>query len=78
MGVDLEGADPLYIQLAAELERRILEGVYPPGRRLPSAEALCEEFSISRQTVTSGLKLLKDRGLVRGVQGRGVFVQEPP
>lgn len=74
MGVDLEGADPLYIQLANELERRILEGTYPPGRRIPSASELCDEFSVSRQTANSALTLLKDRGLVRGVPGRGTFV----
>lgn len=74
MGFDLEGADPLYIQLADELERRILEGIYPPGKQIPSAAELCDEFSVSRQTANSGLKLLKERGLVRGVPGRGTFV----
>lgn len=74
MGFDLEGADPLYIQLADELGRRILNGTYPPGRRIPSAADLCDEFSVSRQTANSALKLLKERGLVRGVPGRGTFV----
>ncbi|WP_396451389.1 GntR family transcriptional regulator [Actinomadura sp.] len=74
MGFDLEGADPLCIQLADELERRIRTGVYAPGRRIPSASDLCEEFSVSRQTSNSALKLLKERGLARGVSGRGTFV----
>lgn len=78
MGFDLEGADPLYIQLAGELEKRILSGLYPPGRRIPSAAALCDEFDVSRQTVNSALTLLKERGLLRGVSGRGTFVVDSP
>lgn len=78
MGFDLEGADPLYIQLAGELERRILEGEYAPGKQIPSSAELCEEFSVSKQTTNSALKLLKERGLVRGVPGRGTFVVDRP
>ncbi|QFG22395.1 winged helix-turn-helix domain-containing protein [Actinomadura sp. WMMB 499] len=75
MGVDLEGAEPLYRQVAAEVERRIAEGVYPAGKRIPSTAELSEEFGVSRRTITDAFVLLKDRGVVRGVQGRGTFAR---
>lgn len=74
MSFDLEGADPLYLQLSAELEKRILEGIYPPGKKIPSAVELAEEFGVSRKTVNDALRIVKTRGLLRGVPGRGTFV----
>lgn len=77
MGVDLEGPDPLYRQVAAEIERRITAGTYPPGRRVPSSFELAEEFDVSRRTAAEALRVLRERGIVRGVVGRGTFVVGP-
>lgn len=77
MGIDLDGAEPLYRQVAAELERRIVTGEIPPGRRVPSATEICDEFSVSRRTANEALAVLKERGLVRSVVGRGTFAVEP-
>jgi GntR family transcriptional regulator len=70
--IDLDGPDPLHVQMAAVLRKRIAEGIYT--RRLPSESALVAEFDLSRPTVRKALGLLKDEGLIRQVQGRGTFV----
>ena len=75
--IDLDGMDPLYVQLAAILRERISGGTY--DKRIPPMSALKEEFGLARNTIAAALKVLMDEGLIRGVPGRGVFVvpQEP-
>ncbi|WP_030172832.1 GntR family transcriptional regulator [Spirillospora albida] len=74
--IDLDGPTPIYLQIVAEVERRIAAGEYRPGRRIPSATALSEEFGVSRRTCVDALRVLRERGAVIGVPGRGTFVAE--
>jgi DNA-binding GntR family transcriptional regulator len=78
MSIDLDGADPLYQQIAAVLISRIKDGTYQPGKRVPSSAELAEEFDVSRRTAVSALDVLRAQGLTRGVVGRGTFVADTP
>ena len=78
MTVDLDGPEPLYEQIAAVLAARIADGTYQPRRRVPSEADICEEFNVSRPTARSAIRLLKERGLVVTVRGKGSFVAEHP
>ena len=49
-------------------------GALAPYERLPSEQALQDEFSVSRVTVRLALKELASRGLIRSHRGRGSFV----
>lgn len=64
-------APPLYAQVADTLSRRIGEGLYPLGTFLPTEEALCDEFDVSRHTAREALRRLSEAGLVRRRQGSG-------
>lgn len=68
---------PLYIQVAAALKDAIVSGAYPIGSLLPTEDALCERFDVSRFTVRSALRLLRDDGLVNSRQGAGTVVTVP-
>lgn len=68
----------LYSDVAARLRARIARNVYPPGERLPSLADLMQEFEVSAITVRRAVSELVYEGLVRGHQGRGVFVKEKP
>ena len=72
------GPVPLYQQLASQLRREILAGVYRPGDRLPSEETLCATFGVSRITVRAALDQLVDAGLLWRQRGKGTFVSAPP
>ncbi|HEU4792029.1 MAG TPA: GntR family transcriptional regulator, partial [Nitrolancea sp.] len=75
---EMRGQGPLYQQLADTLRRDIAEGSYRVGERIPSEEALCEQFGVSRITVRAAIDLLADAGLLRRRQGKGTFVSAPP
>ena len=74
MGVDLEGPEPLYEQIAAVLAARIADGTYQPRRRIPSEAGICDEFDVSRPTARAAVALLIERGLVVSVRGKGSYV----
>jgi GntR family transcriptional regulator len=76
MPIDLDGPDPLYLQIAAVLTARIQDGTYVANRRIPSEPELAAEFGVSRPTVRKALALLAKEGLIRSVRGRGTFALE--
>jgi GntR family transcriptional repressor for pyruvate dehydrogenase complex len=63
-------------QVADELCRRIVDGEYCTGDRLPSIQALAEEFKVSVPSVRESLRTLEIAALVRVEHGRGVFVTD--
>ncbi len=63
-------------QIAADLTERIRSGEYPPGSQLPTYAALSKLYSCSEATITKVMGLLRERGVVVGIQGRGTFVPE--
>lgn len=67
-------AVPLYIQVAAELRRRIESGHWASGQKISTIEDLQQEFGVARVTVRQAVELLEKGGLVRRQQGRGTFV----
>lgn len=60
--------------VAQELERRIVDGVYTTGDRVPTEPELATEFAVSRTTIRGAVSELQARGLVSREQGRGTFV----
>ncbi len=60
--------------LADELRSRIVSGRYAPGDRLPSRDAMMDEYGVSRMTVQSALQKLGQEGFVVSVPRHGTFV----
>ncbi|WP_324608411.1 MULTISPECIES: winged helix-turn-helix domain-containing protein [Streptomyces] len=74
--VKIDRALPHWPQVAAEIRRRIQNGTYRPGERLPGTVAIAAEFDVSQSTATRAVASLRPEGLVRVVSGRGYFVAE--
>ncbi|MBQ8638296.1 MAG: GntR family transcriptional regulator [Lachnospiraceae bacterium] len=65
-----------YSRLADELKKKILDGVYRPGEKIPSENELAADYQISRHTVRKALDLLTREGYVYAEHGRGTFCSE--
>ncbi|MFG2637496.1 winged helix-turn-helix domain-containing protein [Streptomyces sp. NPDC048362] len=72
----IDRALPHWPQVAAEIRRRIQDGTYAAGSRLPGTVALAAEFDVSQSTATRAVASLRTEGLVYVVSGRGYFVAE--
>lgn len=63
-----------YEKVYDEMKRRIAEGVWEPGSRLPTIEKLSELFGVGVSTVREAVRILGKQKIVRIEQGRGTFV----
>ncbi len=63
-------------QIVDDLTARIRGGEYPPGTQLPTYAALAGLYDVSPATIAIVMRILRERGVVVGVRGRGTFVPE--
>jgi GntR family transcriptional regulator len=66
----------LHKQLFIVLRDQIVRGTWASGVPLPTEEALCEQFGVSRVTVRRALADLQTQGFVERRHGRGTYVRE--
>ena len=69
-------ADLAYARIANDIAARITSGELRPGARLLSERALAEYYGRSYQTVRRAMEVLRERGLIVTIHGRGTFVAE--
>lgn len=65
---------PIYLQLREIIRTKIEEEEYTPGTAIPSENALAKRYGINRLTVRNAIDTLVKEGLLKRVQGKGVFV----
>ena len=61
-------------EIFADLEQKILNGVYPANTLLPSESQMMEKYHVSRETVRKALSLLRNAGYIQKKQGKGSIV----
>lgn len=57
-----------------DILKKITEGVWPPGCKLPPERELIELYGVSRVSVRKALANLSGRGILRAIQGDGTYV----
>ena len=72
----LDDGRPIWQQLAQQLTRRIITGVYPPGSRLPPVRELAADAGVNPNTMQRALTELERDGLVYSQRTAGRFVTE--
>lgn len=72
-------ATPRYVQVAADLRRRIVEDrEWRPGEPLPPHRALMTEYKASHTLMTNARRLLIEEGLLEARSSAGTFVRNTP
>jgi GntR family transcriptional regulator len=69
-----DATEYVYVQLADDLAARIERGEFPAGARLPSEAEIAESYGVAKMTVRRALEVLRGRGLIRTLHGRGSVV----
>ena len=70
-------ATSLADEIAFRVESAIVEGLYPPGSRLPQDE-LCDRFGVSRTPVREALRKLQARNVVVVIPNKGATTMPWP
>lgn len=65
---------PLYRQVSQRIFRKIQQGVYKYGDKIPSEKELAAYYGVNRMTVRRAVSLLSEQGILKSMQGKGVFV----
>lgn len=58
-------------EIATEIKRMIVEGIFKPGDKLPSELEIARQFNVGRQTVREALRLLELSGFLTVQKGGG-------
>jgi GntR family transcriptional regulator / MocR family aminotransferase len=72
--IDRTAPETLFRQLHGEVRRLILDGVVPPGSRLPATRTVAARLGVSRSSVVAVYEQLLAEGYLAGRQGAGTFV----
>ncbi|RKE00225.1 GntR family transcriptional regulator [Marinifilum flexuosum] len=72
--VTTDSGIPKYKQLINSLLQSIDKGLVNVGDKIPSINAICKEFGLSRDTVLVAYNELKIRGVISSVPGKGYYL----
>lgn len=67
----------VYVRAADYLTALIRSGEPAPGSRLPSERELASNLGVAYDTIRRATALLRERGLIVTVHGRGTYVADP-
>jgi GntR family transcriptional regulator len=65
---------PIFVQLADQIERRVLDGTYPEDEQVASTNEFAAFHRINPATAGKAVHLLVDRGILYKRRGVGMFV----
>lgn len=73
----MAASDTLYEEVKEKICRKIFDGTFPEGEKIPAERTLAEMLGVSRITVRKSLELLEQQGLITREVGSGTRVQLP-
>jgi len=65
---------PKYKQIVSSIENAITSGLLKKGDKLPSINNIKNKHALSRDTVLSAFNVLKTRGIIQSIVGKGYYV----
>lgn len=74
--IETMSAQPLYNQIAQQIQNAVIAGELKPGEPLPSIRHLAKELKVSIITTKRAYEELEADGFLQTIQGKGTFVSE--
>ena len=74
--IDNTSPSPVYKQLMDQVESGVNDGVFHSGELLPSMNELSAQLDISKETVKKAYFLLRNRGVINSIQGKGYYIAD--
>lgn len=62
---------PVYVQLVEQLELALVNGVFPPGDKVPAVRELAADAGVNPNTMQRALQELESRGLLQAQRTAG-------
>lgn len=69
---------PLYQMIVRDIEEKIRKGQLRVGETILSIGQMCDYYQVSAITAKGAISMLRNRGLIHSIKGKGCFVAETP
>lgn len=75
MRFNFNSTEPLYLQVANQIEEAIFTQVFRENEQIPSTTEISQNFHINPATILKGMNILVDANLLEKRRGLGIFVK---
>ncbi len=72
--IDIEGTEPLFAQLIAQVKKAVQDRSLKPGDALPSIRQLAGDLELNHKTVAKAYRLLERDAVIQTKGYRGTFI----
>lgn len=76
--LDFRSNEPIYLQIARQVEQLVAKGELKLGDQLPTVRELATELRINFNTVGRAYRVLDETHLISTQRGRGTYIWEEP
>ena len=76
--LDFRSNEPIYLQIARQVEQLVAKGELKLGDQLPTVRELATELRINFNTVGRAYRVLDETRLISTQRGRGTYIWEEP
>ncbi len=76
--LDFRSNEPIYLQIARQVEQLVAKGELKQGDQLPTVRELATELRINFNTVGRAYRVLDETHLISTQRGRGTYIWEEP
>lgn len=76
--LDFRSNEPIYLQIARQVEQLVAKGELKLGDQLPTVRELATDLRINFNTVSRAYRVLDETRLISTQRGRGTYIWEQP
>lgn len=76
--LDFRSNEPLYLQIARQVEQMVARGELHVGDQLPTVREMATGLRINFNTVARAYRILDEARIISTQQGRGTYITETP